>query len=99
MAASEPKSLTLRLAWTRRLGAGRRNGAATFAQQVAPGAALRVRSPRAAALRAVLERHGATVSPGREDGVLLVADLGAARIVQLAAARAIVLDEPPTPSR
>jgi hypothetical protein len=64
-----------------------------------PGAAeLRVRSRQSAALRAVLQRHGATVSPGRDDGVLLVADLGAARIVQLAAARAIVLDEPPSPA-
>jgi hypothetical protein len=61
-------------------------------------AVLRVRSRQAAALRAVLERHGATVSPGRGDGILLVADLGAARIVQLAAARAIVLDEPPSPA-
>jgi hypothetical protein len=61
-------------------------------------AVLRVRSRQAVALRTVLERHGATVSPGRHDGILLVADLGAARIVQLAAARAIVLDEPPSPA-
>jgi hypothetical protein len=95
LALREDTQRPLRFPWRLRVGIARvhRTGIAFG------GTELRVRSRQAGALRALLERHGATVSPGSEDGVLLVADLGAARIIQLAAARAIALDEPPTPSR
>lgn len=53
------------------------------------GMRLRVRPQDAAALRSVLERHGASVTPGTDDGVLYVADLGATRIAQLAAIHGI----------
>lgn len=53
---------------------------------------LRVRPQDVTALRDVLERHGADVTPGADDGVLYVADLGATRIAQLAAIHGISLN-------
>lgn len=54
-----------------------------------PGMRLRVRPQDVIALRSVLERHGASVTPGADDGVLYVADLGTTRIAQLAAIHGI----------
>lgn len=55
------------------------------------GTRLRVRPQDVTALRSVLERHGASVTPGTDDGVLYVADLGTTRIAQLAAIHGISL--------